>query len=162
LRFLSQKQEKPESEPAVEYWKTQAADLATTLKARDAKIVYLTKKLTKKGLKEPETTPLTGGETPNQPAEVSEGPIQPSETHFAHPWEQVCSSCGGKHEKYQGPPNVFCYGPECKGKIPVGHVDYQEVIKRMDANGKIDLPELKLPCTNCGSDAFLKVEELKK
>jgi hypothetical protein len=158
---LSQKQEKTESEPAIDYWKNQAADLATTLKARDAKIVYLTKKLSKKGLKETETTPPTAGETPEQAAEVSESPKQPSETHFAHEWEPICTTCGGKNEKFAGPPNVFCYGPNCKGKIPVGHVDIEAVKKRVDPKtGEVDLPELGHACLNCGSEEFLKVEAI--
>ncbi len=158
---MAQTTEKTESEPAIDYWKNQAADLAATLKARDAKIVYLTKKLSKKGQKDGETTPPTAGETPEQPAQPSESAIQPSESHFAHPWEQVCTSCGGKNEKFEGPPNVFCYGPNCKGKIPVGHVDIEAAKKRVDPKtGEVDLPELKLPCTNCGSEQFLKVEEL--
>ncbi len=80
------------------------------------------------------------------------------EKHFAHPWEKKCTTCGGENENYQGPPNVFCQGPECKGKIPMGHIDIEAVRKApKNPDGTVTVPEVH-GCPNCGSEDFGKYE----
>lgn len=84
---------------------------------------------------------------------------QAAEIHAAHVWERKCTTCGGDNENFKAPPNVFCHGPKCNGKIPVGVVDLAEVSKRTrSADGQIDITDLVKPCTNCGTHDFEVIE----
>src|SRR5579863_2897811 len=50
---------------------------------------------------------------------VNQAPI----SHLARDYEKVCVDCGGDNPHFKGAPNVFCNGPDCRGRIPMGHVE---------------------------------------
>ncbi len=78
-----------------------------------------------------------------------QGANQAANSHLARSYEKVCVDCGGPNEHFVGAPNVFCNGPECKGRIPMGHIDKEKVVKLPD--GREDYPGVG-KCFNCGKD----------
>lgn len=92
--------------------------------------------------------------TPHQESGVIEGGTseqgvnQAPISHLARDYEKVCVDCGGENPNFKGAPNVFCNGPECHGRIPMGHVEKEQIVQK---EGGIDLPTIG-KCFNCGKD----------
>jgi len=75
--------------------------------------------------------------------------------HLAREYERKCIDCGGDNPNFKGAPNVFCDGPDCHGRIPMGHVEASDIVKK--EGGIVELPTIKKPCFNCGRDDQAKV-----
>jgi hypothetical protein len=102
----------------------------------------------------PETSPIQAQTGESKPQEALQ-------KHVAYSFMRDCPECGGANPSYQTP-NVFCNSPECKGIIPLGHIDPEKDIEKKD--GKELIPKIK-DCWNCGrtgDELGVIVREAKK
>lgn len=145
MKLAQKVEDKPESLP-----KSEA--LEAELERLRKKNVDLEKKLYKRDLKKAREQSSESDLGQSESNSTDSKPQQVGEIHAAHPWERKCTTCGGDNENFKAPPNVFCHGPKCNGRIPVGSVDVAEVLKLpKDEKGEVDISGMVKPCTNCGT-----------